>query len=262
MYKEIKPFPNEVETIDKQSHESIRYDSILNPYFTFNSNNANELRLHESLVQEAIQIKGEMFLYVPREYVDIDEIFGEDVKSHFKMAWPFAAYIVNYESFEGAGAFFSKFGYEADDEIELEFNPALFAHQVNNLQPQAGDLIYAPKINSLFEITYVQPTNPYGQLGSTQALRKINCIKFTASHEVMSVDINIDDHFNIPEFNPLELTDPINALNGRATSRSDGNDYIESEQASEDLKGILDPYIVTEGVPDNEMVDPFEFYDK
>lgn len=264
----LKPFP-ENKNISENSFESTRFDSIVNPYFSFTRNNDNEIALHESLVQEAIQIKGEVFLYVPREYVNVDEIFGEDVQSHFKKAWPFAAYIANYESFAGAGAFFSKFGYEADDEIELEFNPKLFAHQVNNLQPRPGDLVYAPKINCLFEITYVQPTNPYGQLGSTQALRKINCIKFTASHEDMDVSINIDDHFNVPEFSFNDLEDPINALNGRATSRIDGDDYIESNQAKEALEGILDPYVVVEGEAENQdevdehsVVDPFQFYDK
>lgn len=267
--KEMQQFPNKGAN-NKNSFEATRFKSILNPYFSFTHNNDNELALHESLVQEALQIKGDVFLYVPREYVNIDEVFGEDIQSSFKEAWPFAAYIINYESFSGAGAFFSKFGYEADDEIELEFNPALFAHQVNNMSPQAGDLVYAPKINCLFEITYVQPTNPYGQLGSTQALRKLNCIKFTASHEEMDIDINIDSHFNVPEFALDEVTDKLNGLNGRATSRIDGNDYAEVDQAKSDLEGVLHEYILDEGSADNDhivkensnVIDPFEFYDK
>ena len=271
--KKLKPFPEKQVTKTPKSYEENRFNSIINPYFSFTQNNDNERRLHESLVQEAIQIKGSVLVYIPREYVDIDEIFGEDAKSYFDVGYRFAAYVKNYESFEGAGAFFSKFGYEANDEIELEFNPALFGHQVNGLQPRAGDLVYLPLNNTLFEVTYVQPINPYGQLGSTQALRTMQCTKFTPSHEDIDIDIvSTIDHLDVDEFSLEELAEPINNLNGKAGSRIDGNDYADVEQAEEDLKDVLDPYVVLEGTPDDtyfeetdyakDINDPFRFIDK
>ena len=152
---------------------------ILNPYVNFNHYKNSQI-LADVLVAESIQMRGVECYYVPREYVSPDLVFGEDLKNKFTKAWKFAAYLNSFEGYEGAKSFFGNFGMQVQDEVTLSINPNLFKHQVNGKEPKEGDLIYFPMDNSLFEINWVEPYDPFYQLGQN-AIRKITAGKFIYS---------------------------------------------------------------------------------
>ena len=212
---------------------------ILNPFVNFN-NYENSQTLADVLVAESIQMRGIECFYVPREYVAVDLIFGEDLKNKFTKAWKFAAYLNSFEGYEGAKSFFSNFGMQVQDEVTLSINPGLFKHQVNNQEPKEGDLIYFPMDNSLFEINWVEPYDPFYQVGKN-AIRKITAGKFIYSGEEINPVLQKNEGINIPEFSDLELN-PVRNLDG--IHDIDIDEYSEVEQINSEASEYVEPYEV------------------
>lgn len=212
---------------------------ILNPFVNFN-NYENSQTLADVLVAESIQMRGIECFYVPREYVAVDLIFGEDLKNKFTKAWKFAAYLNSFEGYEGAKSFFSNFGMQVQDEVTLSINPGLFKHQVNNQEPKEGDLIYFPMDNSLFEINWVEPYDPFYQVGKN-AIRKITAGKFIYSGEEINPVLQKNEGINIPEFSDLELN-PVRNLDGIHDINTD--EYSEVEQINSEASEYVEPYVV------------------
>ena len=75
----------------------------------------SEQQLYEDLVIEALQMYGQDVYYIPREIVNKDRIFLDDVPSRFSSAYKIEMYIENTDGFEGEGDLFSKFGIELRD---------------------------------------------------------------------------------------------------------------------------------------------------
>jgi len=71
---------------------------------------SGEQNLIENLIIESIKIYGIDVYYLPRTFVNKDNLFGEDVLSKFDVAFPIEMYIKNVTGFEGEGDFLSKFG--------------------------------------------------------------------------------------------------------------------------------------------------------
>lgn len=212
---------------------------ILNPYVNwFKYENTQNLK--DMLVAESIQMRGIECYYLPREFVNPDLLFGEDPQSKFNKAWKFAAYLNSFESYEGANTFFSKFGMSVHDEITLSINPNLFKHQCNDKEPIEGDLIYFGMDNSLFEITWVEPYDPFYQLGSNN-IRKITAQKYIYSGEEIKPELQRNEGINIPEFDELEL-EPLHNLNGRTDIKID--QYEEDKVINSEGSKFIDPYVV------------------
>ncbi len=212
---------------------------ILNPYVNFYSYE-NVQTLQDVLVAESIQMRGVACYYMPSEYVNKDELFGEDPSRKFNKTWKFAAYLDSFESYEGSGTFFSKFGMQVDDEVTITINPNLFKHQVNGQEPKEGDLFYFEMDKSLFEIVWVEPYTPFYQVGSN-AMRKITAKKFIYSGEEINPVLQINDGINIPEFDELDLS-PVKALN-------DIHDisvpqYVETDAIEKIAEEVIEPYVV------------------
>ena len=62
-----------------------------NPYF---KDYSGEQRLLNDLTIETIQAMGRDFIYLPREYLNIDMVFGEDPKSSFKNGYSLEMYVL------------------------------------------------------------------------------------------------------------------------------------------------------------------------
>lgn len=226
---------------------------ILNPYVNFNHYKNSQI-LADVLVAESIQIRGVECYYVPREYVSPDLIFGEDLKNKFTKAWKFAAYLNSFEGYEGAKSFFSNFGMQVQDEVTLSINPNLFKHQVNGKEPKEGDLIYFPMDNSLFEINWVEPYDPFYQLGQN-AIRKITASKFIYSGEEINPVLQKNEGINIPEFSELELN-PVRNLNGIHDINID--QYAEVDQINSEAKEYVEPYVVVNNRGKSFESSPFD----
>ena len=85
----------------------------LNTYFSsenLTQGSSNEQMVLADLVEEAIKIWGQEFLYIPRVLVAKDEILGEDRLSKFKDAYPIELYVETPQGFVGQGEFVQKFG--------------------------------------------------------------------------------------------------------------------------------------------------------
>lgn len=226
---------------------------ILNPYVNFNHYKNSQI-LADVLVAESIQMRGVECYYVPREYVSPDLIFGEDLKNKFTKAWKFAAYLNSFEGYEGAKSFFSNFGMQVQDEVTLSINPNLFKHQVNGKEPKEGDLIYFPMDNSLFEINWVEPYDPFYQLGQN-AIRKITAGKFIYSGEEINPVLQKNEGINIPEFSELELN-PVRNLNGIRDINID--QYAEVDQINSEAKEYVEPYVVVNNRGKSFESSPFD----
>lgn len=226
---------------------------ILNPYVNFNHYKNSQI-LADVLVAESIQMRGVECYYVPREYVSPDLIFGEDLKNKFTKAWKFAAYLNSFEGYEGAKSFFSNFGMQVQDEVTLSINPNLFKHQVNGKEPKEGDLIYFPMDNSLFEINWVEPYDPFYQLGQN-AIRKITAGKFIYSGEEINPVLQKNEGINIQEFSELELN-PVRNLNGIHDINID--QYSEVDQINSEAKEYVEPYVVVNNRGKSFESSPFD----
>ena len=226
---------------------------ILNPYVNFNHYKNSQI-LADVLVAESIQMRGVECYYVPREYVSPDLIFGEDLKNKFTKAWKFAAYLNSFEGYEGAKSFFSNFGMQVQDEVTLSINPNLFKHQVNGKEPKEGDLIYFPMDNSLFEINWVEPYDPFYQLGQN-AIRKITAGKFIYSGEEINPVLQKNEGINITEFSELELN-PVRNLNGIHDINID--QYAEVDQINSEAKEYVEPYVIVNNRGKSFESSPFD----
>lgn len=226
---------------------------ILNPYVNFNHYKNSQI-LADVLVAESIQMRGVECYYVPREYVSPDLVFGEDLKNKFTKAWKFAAYLNSFEGYEGAKSFFSNFGMQVQDEVTLSINPNLFKHQVNGKEPKEGDLIYFPMDNSLFEINWVEPYDPFYQLGQN-TIRKITAGKFIYSGEEINPVLQKNEGINIQEFSELELN-PVRNLNGIHDINID--QYAEVDQINSEAKEYVEPYVVVNNRGKSFESSPFD----
>ena len=70
----------------------------INPYF---KEYRGEQDLLNDLTIETIKTMGRDMIYIPREYVNKDLIFGEDTLSEFKYAYTIEMYIQNVTAFGG-----------------------------------------------------------------------------------------------------------------------------------------------------------------
>ena len=168
-----------------------------NPYF---KDYSGEQRLLNDLTIETIQAMGRDFIYLPREYLNIDMIFGEDPKSSFKNGYSLEMYVLETLKFGGNRDIITKFGIAITDRLTMEFAKTRFFDEVTSKQPEInrpreGDLIYYPLSGSIFEINFVEDEQPFYQFGTLTTFT-VTCELFTYSHEEMDTGIpEIDDVF-------------------------------------------------------------------
>lgn len=168
----------------------------------FNQTGAKgEQRLIEDLVIESIRINGMEVFYVPRTLVKADPIFGEDPLSKFEKVFPIEMYFDNPgEGWQGDRYLISKFGLEMREQANFvvarrRFNEAVRYDGYNAMpitklsekeaKPKAGDLIYLPLTNDLFQINFPEHESVFHQLGYRYIWR-IDVQKYDYSHETIA----------------------------------------------------------------------------
>jgi hypothetical protein len=199
----------------------------LNPYF---NNYQPEQNLVEDITIEVIKATGTNCIYVPREYLNIDKIFGEDPGTRFKDSYPIEMYLQNYKGFEGTDIV-TQFGIEIKDKVMLIVARKRFKEEVTNkkatiTRPREGDLIYFPLAKSLFEINFVEHENPFYPLGKLYSYA-ITAELFTYSYEKMNTNnTNIDSVYTSTR--GLSGSDII-PLNNVLGTTAGINDVLETE---------------------------------
>lgn len=165
----------------------------LNPYFY---NNPSEQSLVEDITIEIIKATGQDCLYIPRDYLNIDKLFGEDPGSAFTKSYPIEMYLQSYRGFDGTDIV-TQFGIEIKDKVNLIFARKRFTEEVTykNIsinRPREGDLIYFPLSKSLFEINFVEHENPLYPLGKLYSYF-ITAELFTYSYEKINTKVAVVD---------------------------------------------------------------------
>ena len=155
------------------TEDTERLDSQpINEFYNF-SNNLGEQEILASQVAEAIQAYGQEMIYLQREFLNEDLIFGEDPTNSFENAYRFAIRINNTEEWKGDDNTYTKLGLVWDAGLDCVVEKHLFAHQVpiNGGAPVTGDLVYWPLAKVLFEITYISLTKGhYFELGDNPTI--------------------------------------------------------------------------------------------
>jgi len=169
-------------------------------FFFNNFQNSQEQILIEDLIIESIKIYGLDMIYVPRNPVSIDVVYGEDPLREYLHAIPVEMYIKNIEGFAGEGDFLSKFNIQIRDQITFSIARRVFSDEVGVLEtaqtrPREGDLIFLPLNKKLFEIKFVEHEAIFYQLGALQ-MYDLKCELFEYSNEYFKTGISEIDRMS------------------------------------------------------------------
>jgi hypothetical protein len=162
-----------------------------NPFF--NQKSPAEQALLDSMIVEQIKMFGQDMVYVPREMIKEDRLFGEGKWYKFNDPYTIEMYIESVNGFEGAGDLVSKFGLQVKDRITLIMSQKRFTEQITNYRedikrPREGDLIFMPLSRSLFEINFIEHEVPFYIHGRNYTY-KITCELFNYDHSKMDTGI-------------------------------------------------------------------------
>ena len=158
----------------------------------------NEQNLYEDLIIESLKFYGQDVYYLPREIVNKDKVFLDDVPSRFSDAYKVEMYVENIDGFAGEGDLFSKFGVELRDQATFIVARRRWKNLIGdkldayNFRPREGDVLYIPFSGSLFEIFKVETESPFYQLNQLPTFR-LQCELFEYNDEDFDtgiVDIN------------------------------------------------------------------------
>jgi hypothetical protein len=194
----------------------------------------SEQNLYEDLVIESLQFYGQDVYYLPRELVNVDKVFLDDVPSHFSDAYKIEMYVENADGFGGEGDLFSKFGVELRDQATFVCArrrwKSLIGDKLDayNFRPREGDVIYIPFSKSLFEIFKVETETPFYQLNQLPTFR-LQCELFEYNDEDFDTGIDSIDDIEVEGAYQYKLTmetpsvstakgDAVMNLNGQITS--------------------------------------------
>jgi len=168
-----------------------------NPYFK--QGVRSEQTLYEDITIEALKMYGQDVYYLPREIVNKDRVFLDDVPSRFGSAYKVEMYIENTEAFDGEGDLFTKFGIELRDQANFIVSRKRWKQLIGsrldsqNFRPREGDLIYLTLSDSLFQIQKVETETPFYQLSNLPTFR-MTCELFEYNDEDFDTDIaDIDE---------------------------------------------------------------------
>lgn len=163
-----------------------------NPYFK--QGVRSEQNVYEDIIIEALQMYGQDVYYLPREIINKDSVFLDDVPSRFGSAYKVEMYIENTEAFDGEGDLFTKFGIELRDQANFVVSRKRWKQLVgsrlaeNNFRPREGDLIYLTLSDSIFEIRKVETETPFYQISNLPTFR-MTCELFEYNDEDFDTDI-------------------------------------------------------------------------
>jgi len=170
-------------------------------YFN-NYNSLAEQRVIEDLIVESIKIMGFDAYYLPIENEeDRDILYGEDPIKKFSSAFPIEFYLSSSMEYGGEKEFFSKFGLEIKNNINIILSKRSFSQRVPQdrfNRPREGDLVYVPFLNGtgeLFEIKFTNQTKDFFMLGrKIPYFYELELEKFKYSQEVIDTGVeDIDD---------------------------------------------------------------------
>lgn len=144
-----------------------------NRYFRSNYFGAAEQKLYEDLIIESIKAYGMDMLYIPREYVALDRLYGEDKLSAFRRRYEIEMYVNSVDGFEGELEVINKFvsglqiGYDVKFSVSMRrFREEVLANEPGMLRPNEGDIIFFPLDGRIYEVKFVNNKENFYQAGT------------------------------------------------------------------------------------------------
>jgi hypothetical protein len=213
----------------------------VNPYFNNISYKPTQDLIND-LVKESIKIHGINCLYIPREFKNMDMIFGEDTSAKFRYAFPLEMHLENATGFEGDKEIITRLGLENRDIIRLMVSKDRFIHETIAFRkyfferqierPTEGDLIYFPLDSGLYEIKFADEDADFYQQGRIYSFR-LTCEKIRYSYEQINTsDENINASINNQvikiDNNNDGIIDELN-MKGGPDKPSINNDDLQAE---------------------------------
>ena len=228
----------------------------------FDTGTKPEQALYEDLMIEQLRIYGQDVYYLPRNTAGLDNIFGEDNSSSFDDAYMIEMYVDNVDGYEGEKELMSKFGLDIQDDATFTVARRRWEQFIsvdNNLlvssSPNEGDLIYWPKGNKLFEITFVDHDDPFYQVQNLPTY-KLKCKTFEYASEV--IDTGIAELDAIEDNNSLDMLSHQLSLE---TATGTGAIILEnSVESSASSYIVLETYNIAK-IDENSQNDDFEIAD-
>lgn len=196
-------------------------------YFN-NYNSQAEQRVVEDLIVESIKIMGFDAYYLPIfNEDDRDILYGEDPVKKFKQAFPLELYLSSALEYGGEKEFFSKFGLEIKNNVNVILSKRTFTQRVPQntfTRPREGDLIYVPFLygtGELFEIKFVDATKDFFTLGrKIPYFYEMQLEKFKYSQEIIDTGVAVIDDAATQSTYTIELD---------VTSGQNANGYTQKE---------------------------------
>lgn len=199
-----------------------------NPYIT--RGYRPEQSLYEDIVIESLQFYGQDVYYLPREIIEQDRIFGDEIESRFTEAYKIEMYIENIEGFDGQGDLFTKFGVEIRDQATFivarkRWKNLIGAYlEEKNFRPREGDIIFLPMSQSMFEIMKVETETPFYQLQNLPTFR-MQCELFEYDDEKFDTLVDEIDQVVLEgayKYNLQMLTSDSATARGTLTTNNNG----------------------------------------
>jgi len=148
---------------------------------------------------ESIKILGFDAFYLPNDNSQSrDLLYGEDPVKKFQSAFPLEMYLSSDPlDYIGKHDFFSKFGLEIKDDVNVIVSRRAFSQRVPQntfTRPREGDLVYIPFLNGtgeLFEIKFTEQSKDFHMLGRPESyFFELNLEKFKYSQEVIATGVS------------------------------------------------------------------------
>lgn len=226
----------------------------------FDTGTKPEQALYEDLMIEQLRIYGQDVYYIPRKLAGTDSIWQEDISSSFESSYLIEMYMENIDGYEGEKELMSKFGLDIQDDatfVVARRRWEQFVSVDNNIivssRPNEGDLIYFPKGNKLFEITFVDHDDPFYQVQNLPTY-KLKCKTFEYASEVIDT--------GIAEIDAIETDNSLDQLSHQMTLE-DGSGSMILENTVENAAAsyiILETYNIAT-IDENSQNDDFELAD-
>jgi hypothetical protein len=156
--------------------------------------------LVDSLVRSAIRQTGMNIKYIPKENFIRDDLFGDDTFTKYEKAITLDCYVKSNQSFGGAGDIFTKMNFQIADTVlitisrtrwlqvqEEAFLPDIQSKNEVRDNPSAGDLIYFPLFDKIFEITHVEQESVFWQFGKNYVF-DLNCELYKYNQDEFQTD--------------------------------------------------------------------------
>jgi len=205
----------------------------------FENGSEAEQQLYQDIFEESIQIMGKLVYYLPRTLNSIDEVVGEARLSDFQHVYPIMAYIENVEGFGGDTGFMQKFGLTINEQAtfvigrrEWEQCVGRYGTSVLPNRPAEGDLFWFPLSQGLFEIKFVDWSNPFFQIN------KLFCYKcqvelFQYASEDIKTGIDEIDTIALDKTFDMETGEFLLLESGNHLLDENGNTFLQEKDIEE-----------------------------